>query len=171
MAVKDGWLGRAFEDFEPGDVFIHPLGRTITAVDNSWFTQLTLNTNPLHFDQQYASQSAFGRALVNSCYTLALVTGLSVTDVSQYAVANLGWDEVRLPAPVYEGDTIYARSEVLSTRESKSRPNVGIIDLRTDGFNQDGTVVITFRRTIMVYKRAHYPKSAARRVMEKSETE
>ena len=164
MAIKVGWRGRCYEDFEVGDIYVHGLGRTITPTDNIWFTHLTLNTNPLHFDHHYAAGSEFGKPLLNSCFTIALVTGLSVPDVSQNAAANLGWDEVRLPAPVFEGDTIYARSEVLSKRESKSRPNVGIIEIRTEGFKQDGTVVITFRRTIMVYKRAYVPETPASRV-------
>jgi acyl dehydratase len=157
---EDGWSGRCFEDFVPGHVYRHRLGRTITTADNSWFTQLTLNTNPLHFDHHYAAQASFGKPLVNSCFTLALVTGISVSDVSQNAMANLGWDDVKLPAPVFEGDTIYARSEVLETRESKSRPNVGIVRVATTGFNQDGTTVMTYTRTIMIYKRGHVPETA-----------
>lgn len=149
--------GRCFEDYTVGDVLRHPLGRTVTEADNVWFTNLTLNTNPIHFDEHYAKQTEFGQILVNSCYTLALVTGMSVMDI-QHAFANLGWDEVRLPAPVYHGDTIYAESEVLETRESRSRPDVGIVKVRTKGYKQDGTVVITFTRTAMLYKRAHVPK-------------
>ncbi len=168
MAIKDGWKGRCYEDFDVGDVYVHSLGRTVLTTDNSWFTQLTMNTNPLHFDHQYATETEFGRPLVNSCFTLALVTGLSVPDLSQNAMANLGWDEVRLPAPVFEGDTIYAKSEVLAKRESKSRPNVGIVEVRTEGFNQDGTVVITYRRTIMVYKLGHAPEPPAKRVLGKA---
>jgi itaconyl-CoA hydratase len=160
MTVKDGWVGRFFEDFEVGDVYEHPLGRTITSVDNMWFTLLTQNTAPLHFDHHYASQTEFGKPLVNSCLTLALVTGQSVTDISQNAMANLGWDEVRLTNPVFEGDTLYSRSEVLETRESKSRHNVGIVSVRTDGFNQDGKEVISFRRTVMVYRRGKSPRIA-----------
>jgi acyl dehydratase len=148
---------RTFEDYAPGTVFRHPVGRTITQTDNVWFTNLTMNMNPVHFDAHYSAQTEFGRPLVNSCFTLALVTGLSVADVD-HAYANLGWDEVRLPAPVYEGDTIYAQSEVLEARESKSRPQLGIVKLRTTGFKQDGTVVITFTRTVMVYKRGHVPE-------------
>jgi acyl dehydratase len=117
-----------------------------------------MNTNPIHFDAAYAAQTEFGKPLMNSCLTLALVTGQSVTDLTQNAVANLGWDEVRLPHPVFEGDTIYSRSEVLDTRESKSRPNVGIVKVKTTGVNQDGTPVIDFTRTFMVWKRGHVPK-------------
>lgn len=158
MTRKEGWRGRFFEDFEVGDVYEHPLGRTVTTTDNSWFTLLTQNTAPVHFDRHYASQTEFGRPLVDSIFTLALVTGQSVTDVSQNVFANLGWDEVRLPAPVFEGDTIYSRSEVLEIRESKSRPNVGIVKVKTEGYKEDGTVVIVFERTVMVYKRGHAPE-------------
>jgi itaconyl-CoA hydratase len=164
VPVKTGWEGRCFEDFEVGDIYVHPLGRTITSVDNSWFTLLTLNTNKVHFDHHYAAGTEFGRPLVNSAFTLALVTGMTVPDLSQNAMANLGWDEVRLPAPVFEDDTLYARSEVLDKRESKSRPNVGIVHVRTLGFNQDNVDVITFKRAIMVYKRGQVPKTARDRV-------
>jgi len=158
MTVKEGWRGRFFEDFEVGDVYEHPLGRTVTTTDNAWFTLLTQNTAPIHFDRHYAEQTEFGQPLVDSTFTLALVTGQSVTDVSQNVFANLGWDEVRLPAPVFEGDTIYSSSEVLEKRESKSREDVGIVTVKTTGYNQDGTIVITFRRTIMVYKCGQAPK-------------
>jgi itaconyl-CoA hydratase len=149
--------GRCLEDFEEGMVIRHPLGRTVTATDNAWFSLLTVNTNPIHFDAHYASQTEFGRPLVNSTLTLAIVTGLSVADVSQYAI-NLGWDEVRMPAPVFEGDTIYAQTEVLSKRESKSRPHMGLVEIKTTGFKEDGTIVMEFRRTILVYKREHVPR-------------
>ena len=158
MAVKEGWRGRFFEDFEVGDVYGHPLGRTVTTTDNIWFTLLSQNTAPVHFDHNYAAQTEFGKPLVDSTFTLALVTGQSVTDISQNVFANLGWDEVRLPAPVFEGDTIYSQSEVLEKRESRSRPNVGIVTVETTGYNQDGRTVITFKRTIMVYRRGHAPK-------------
>lgn len=153
----DARPGRCFEDFRVGDVYRHWPGRTICEADNRWFTHLTQNTNPLHFDENYARQTPFGRILVNSAFTLALVTGMSVTDVSQNAFANLGWDEVKLPHPLYEGDTLYAESEVLEARPSKSRPNVGIIRIRTTGYNQDGVPVIEYKRAIMVYRRAHLP--------------
>jgi acyl dehydratase len=161
MTVKEGWRGRFFEDFEVGDVYEHPLGRTITSADNIWFTLLTQNTAPIHFDHHYAAQTEFGRPLVNSCLTLSLVTGQSVTDVSQNVMANLGWDEVSLPNPVFEGDTIYSRSEVLEIRESKSRKNIGIVTVRTTGLNQHGTEVITFRRTAMIYRRGQGPTTKA----------
>ena len=152
-----GTSGRVIEDYVVGSVLRHPLGRTIIDADNIWFTNITMNMNPVHFDEHYAAQTEFGKPLVNSCFTLALVTGLSVADVD-HAYANLGWDEVRLPAPVFVGDTIYAQSEVLEARESRSRPYVGIVKIRKTGFKQDGTVVIAFIRTVMVYKRGHVPQ-------------
>jgi acyl dehydratase len=157
MAKKKGWTGRVFEDFEVGDVYEHPLGRTVIAADNIWFTCLTMNTNPIHFDAEYASRTEFGKPLVNSCFTLALVTGQSVTDLTVNAVANLGWDEVKLPHPVFEGDTIRSKSEVLEIRESKSRPTAGIVRVRTTGMNQQGVPVIEFTRTFMIWKRGHVP--------------
>ena len=166
MAIKEGWTGRVYEDFEVGDIYPHPLGRTVLPVDNSWFTLLTQNMNPIHFDAHYAAQTEFGRPLVDSTFTLALVTGQSTIDLSFNVMANLGWDDVRLPNPVFEGDTIYSRSEVLEKRESKSRPNVGIVTVKTTGFNQDGTIVIEFRRTFMVYKRGQVPASARARIPE-----
>jgi len=160
VALKEGWRGRFFEDFAVGDVYAHRLGRTVTQTDNIWFTLLTQNTAPLHFDVHYASQTEFKKPLVNSAFTIALVTGQTVADISQNVFANLGWDEVRLPNPVFEGDTLYSQSEVLDKRESKSRPNVGIVTVKTAGFNQDGIIVITFRRSVMVYKRGFEPKIA-----------
>jgi itaconyl-CoA hydratase len=157
MAIKQGWTGRVFEDFAVGDLYEHPLGRTILDADNIWFTCLTMNTNPIHFDGEYAARTEFKRRLVNSCFTLSLVTGQSVTDLTVNAVANLGWDQVRLPHPVFEGDTIYSRSEVLETRESKSRPAAGIVRVKTTGANQHGDTVIEFSRTFMVWKRGHVP--------------
>ena len=154
--MTDTSVGRAFEDFKVGQIIRHPLGRTVTAADNAWTTLIAVNTNPIHFDAHYSAQTEFKKPLVNSPFILALVTGLSVADISRYAI-NLGWDEVRLPAPVFEGDTVYAQTEVLSARESKSRPHMGIVEVKTTGFKQDGTVVMTFRRSILVYKRAHVP--------------
>src|SRR6266566_7296745 len=162
MAIKQGWTGRVYEDFEVGDVYQHALGRTVIAADNIWFTLLTQNTNPIHFDSAYAAKTEYGKPLVDSTFTLALVTGQSVMDVSENAMANLGWDEVRLPNPLFEGDTVYSRSEVLEKRESKSRPNVGIVRVKTIGFTQTGKIVIEFLRTFMVYKRGHVPVRAQR---------
>ena len=157
MAKKAGWTGRVFEDFAVGDVYEHPLGRTVIAADNIWFTCLTMNTNPIHFDAAYASKTEFKKPLVNSCFTLALVTGQSVTDLTMNGVANLSWDDVRMPHPLFEGDTVYSKSEVLEIRESKSRPTAGIVTVKTTGANQDGVTVIEFKRTFMVWKRGHVP--------------
>ncbi|MFH8555863.1 MaoC family dehydratase [Streptomyces celluloflavus] len=154
------WQGRYFEDFTVGDVYRHPLGRTVTTTDNIWLTLLTQNTAPLHFDAHYAARTEFGKPLVDSTFTLALVTGQSVTDISQHVMANLGWDKVRLPNPVFEGDTLYSQSEVLLARRSKSRPEVGVVAVRTVGFNQRGEVVIVFERTLLVYRRGHGPRFA-----------
>lgn len=149
--------GRFYEDFHVGDVYHHALGRTVTTTDNVWFTLLTQNTAPLHFDHHYASQTPWGKPLVNSTFTLALVHGQTVADVSQNAVANLSWEDIQLPHPVFEGDTIYSQTEVLETRGSRSRPEVGIVRVRTMGLNQDGVVVITFVRSAMVYRRGKGP--------------
>ena len=157
MTVRAGWVGRFFEDFEIGDVYEHGLGRTVTQADNIWFTLLTQNTARVHFDAHYAAQTEFGRPLVNSAFTVALVTGQSVSDVSYNVMANLGWDEVRLPNPLFEADTVYSWSEVTAKRESRSRPEVGIVTVRTTGTNQDGVPVITFNRTVMVYRRGMGP--------------
>jgi itaconyl-CoA hydratase len=159
MGVKTGWQGRVLEDFEVGDVYPHQLGRTITQADNIWFTLLTVNSNPLHFDSALAARTEFGRPLVDSTLTLALVTGLSVSDVSQNGI-NLGWERVRLPHPVFDGDTLYAESEVLQVRPSRSRPHMGIVRVKTTGINQDGVVVIEFERAVLVYRRGHLPTTA-----------
>jgi itaconyl-CoA hydratase len=148
-------FGRYLEDFKVGDVYEHRPGRTISETDNTWFTLLSMNKNPLHFDAAYAAKTEFGRPLVDSCLTLSIVTGMSVSDVSQKAVANLGWDKVRLTAPVFAGDTIYAESEVLEVRESRSRPTQGIVTVRTTGKKADGTPFMSFERTVLVPKRGH----------------
>lgn len=148
------WRGRFFEDLEPGDVYRSRLGRTITETDNTWFTCMTMNTNQVHFNAPFAEGTRFGRVLVNSTLTLALVTGLSVADLSENAAANLSWTDVVLPNPVYVGDTIWAESEVLAARPSQSRPNVGIVSARTRGINQRGEVVVEFKRTFMTYRRS-----------------
>jgi acyl dehydratase len=147
--------GRYLEDFTVGDVYEHRPGRTITETDNTWFTLLTMNQHPLHFDREYGARSEFGRVLVNSCLTLSLVTGMSVSDVSQKTIANLGWSDVKLTGPVFVGDTLYAESEVLAIRESKSRPTQGIVTIRTRGVKQDGTEVISFERAMLIPKRGH----------------
>jgi acyl dehydratase len=165
---KRGWEGRYYEDFEVGDVYRSRFGRTVTESDNLLFTHLTLNTNPLHLDAEYASKSRWGKILVNSTFTLSLVTGMSVPDVSENAMANLGWDEIRLPNPVFVSDTIYCQTEVLSKRESRSYPEAGIIKVRSLGINQDGKIVIDFVRTIMVYKKACSPRRDSFPVIEQS---
>ena len=148
-------LGRAYEDFAVGDVYEHRPGRTITEADNVWFTLLTMNQHPLHFDATYAAGTEFRRPLVNSCLTLSIVAGMSVSDLSQKAIANLGWDKIRLTAPVFAGDTLYAESEVLDKRESRSRATQGIVTVRTTGKKADGTIFMTYERTFLVPKRGH----------------
>jgi itaconyl-CoA hydratase len=153
MPLKENQLGRYFEDFEIGDVYRSSLGRTITDADNTWFTLLTMNTNQSHFNSHYAETTPFGKVIVNSGLTVALVLGLSVLDTSQKAFANLGWEKIRLPNPVFVGDTIYAESTVLDKRESKSRPYGGIVSFRTRGLNQHGTTVLVYERSVFIYKR------------------
>ena len=147
--------GRYFEDFAVGHIYEHRPGRTITESDNTWFTLLTMNQHPIHFDKEYARHSEFGRPLVNSTFTLALVAGMSVSDTSQKAVANLGWTDIALTAPVFVGDTIYAESEVLEKRESRSRPTQGIVRIATRGLKADGAVFMSFERNMLVPKRGH----------------
>lgn len=147
--------GRALEDFTVGDVYEHRPGRTVTEADNIQFSLLTMNSHPLHCDHAFAAESEFGRPLVNSALTLAIVVGMTVNDVSAKSVANLGWREIKLTAPVFPGDTVYARSEVLAVRESKSRPTQGIVTTRTEGYKADGTVFMTFERASLIPKRGH----------------
>jgi itaconyl-CoA hydratase len=146
--------GRCFEDFAVGDVYRSRLGRTISETDNTWFTLLTMNTNQMHFNTPYAERTEFGAPLVVSTLTLAVVLGLSVSDTSENAVANLGWGDIRLPKPVFAGDTLWAESEVLTVRESRSRPGCGIVGIRTRGINQRAEVVIEFTRSFMIFSRA-----------------
>jgi itaconyl-CoA hydratase len=148
-------FGRCYEDFVVGDVYEHRPGRTITEADNIWFSLLTMNTHPLHFDSAYSAKTEFGRPLVNSCLTLSIVVGMSVSDVSQKAIGNLGWNDIRLTAPVFVGDTLYAESEVIAKRESASRPTQGIVTVRTTGKKADGTTFMSFERTVLVPKRGH----------------
>lgn len=156
MAVKTGWEGRYFEDFEVGDTYRCRLGRTLTEADNIWFTLLTNNTNQIHFNTEYAKRTEYGRPLINSALTLAIVAGMGVADVSENGFA-LGWDQIDLPNPLFAGDTLYSESEVLEKRESKSRPQWGIVKVRTRGIQQEGKVVIRYTRSVMVWKRAHAP--------------
>ncbi|WP_062429037.1 MaoC family dehydratase [Herbidospora daliensis] len=153
MTVHAAHLGRYYEDFVVGDVFQHPLGRTISEADNTWFTLLTMNTNQNHFNAHFAARAPVGKVIVNSGLSVAIVLGLSVIDVSQNASMNLGWDEIRLTHPVFVGDTLYAESLVEAVRESKSRPYAGIVTCRTRGLNQDGDEVMSWRRAVLVYKR------------------
>ncbi len=148
--VYQGASGRTYHDFEVGTKIRHKPGRTITETDNIWFTLLTMNTHPLHFDNEFAATSQFGKPLVNSCLTLSMVTGISVADISQGAIANLGWDNVRLKAPVFVGDTIYAETDILDKRLSQSKEGQGIVHVRTRGFKADGEVFMEFDRNILV---------------------
>lgn len=153
MSVQQGWTGRFFEDFEIGDIYQHPLGRTVTEYDNTSFTLLTMNTNQSHFNSVYAAKSEFKKPLVVSTLTVAIAVGQSVTDITQNAFANLGWDEIRMTHPVFAGDTLYSESLVLEKRESSSRPHAGIVTVKTRTINQDGDEVCSFKRTFYVYKR------------------
>src|SRR6202158_5063960 len=153
--------GLYYEDFQPGDVFEHRPGRTVLDVDNTWFTLLTMNIQELHFDAAYATKTEWKKPLVDSTLTLALLTGMSVRSVSAKVVANLGWDKVKATHPVFAGDTLYAESTVLNKRESKSRPTQGIVTVSTRGLNQDGVEVMSFERTMLIYKRGHSPEAAA----------
>ncbi len=148
-----GWRGRFFEDFTEGDVYRHPLGRTVTQEDNTWFTLLTMNTSELHFNVEYGKQTEFGRPLVVSPLTLAIASGQSVTDLTQNGVANLGWDEVRMTHPVFAGDTLWSESLVLQVRASGSRPQAGVVTVKTRTLNQDGVEVCSFKRTFLVHRK------------------
>jgi acyl dehydratase len=153
--------GRYFEDFEIGAVYEHRPGRTITESDNIQFSLLTMNHHPLHCDAAYAAKSEFSRPLVNSALTLAIVVGMSVADVSQKAIANLGWQEIKLFAPVFPGDTVYAESEVLEMRPSRTRPSEGIVTVRTTGRKADGTIFMSFVRSVLIPRRGHGIEEAA----------
>lgn len=153
MTEHKGFRGRYYEDFGVGDVYVSHLGRTVSEADNVWFTCITMNTNPMHFNAELAAATEFGRPLVVSTLTLAIVLGLSVRDTSENAAANLGWGDIVLPKPVYAGDTLWAQSEVTAARESGSRPSCGIVSIRTRGVNQRAEVVIEFTRSFLVFKR------------------
>ena len=156
--VRTDWTGRFYEDLAVGDVYRSRWGHTVTEADNALFTQLTHNTNPLHFDARYAADSRWGRILVNSTFTLALITGMSVNDVTEHAMANLGWEEIKLPNPVFLGDTLYCETEILARRDSRSYPEAGIVRFRSRGINQDGNVVLEYTRSAMIYRRAAAPQ-------------
>ena len=155
-------FGRFYEEFKVGDVYEHRPGRTVTQTENIWFTLLTMNTHPMHFDEEFAKHSEFGRCIICSPFTVALMVGMSVTDVSQKAIANLGWSEIKLTHPLFAGDTLYAESQVLDKRESASRPNAGIVSVRTIGSNQEGKVVCTFERTMLIAKLGYDVEKKAR---------
>ena len=148
-------FGRYYEDFKVGDIYEHRPGRTVTQAENIWFTLITMNTHPMHFDEEYAKHSEFGQCIIASPFTLALLVGMSVSDVSQKAIANLGWTDIKMSRPVFAGDTLYGESEVLAKRESSSRPNAGIVTVRTAGSNQKGDVVCTFERSILIAKHGY----------------
>jgi acyl dehydratase len=156
MSIVSGWEGRYFEDFNVGDVYRCRLGRTLTEADNTWFTLLTSNTNQIHFNSDFARRTEFGKCLINSTLTLAIVTGMGVADVSENGIA-LGWDEVKLPNPLFAGDTLYSESQVLDKRESRSNPKRGVVKVRTRGIQQEGKVVIDYVRSVLVWKKAHAP--------------
>jgi itaconyl-CoA hydratase len=158
MPVQTGWEGRFFEDFSVGDIYRSRIGRTVTQNDNIWFSLLTNNTNQIHFNSHYSERTEFGKPLVNSILTLAIVAGLGVSDTSENGFA-LGWDQISLPNPLFEGDTLYSESEVLDIRESRSRPGQGIVKFRSRGIKQDGTIVMDYVRSVMVWKRASAPNN------------
>lgn len=157
-----GWQGRYYEDFEVGDIYKHPFGRTVTETDNVWMTNVTMNLNPMHFNEAYAAETEFGERLVDGTFVIALAVGMSVIDVSMNATANLGYDAIRHHAPVFHGDTIFVESEVLEKRESSSRDHVGIVTTELRAYNQEGKKVLSLERTPMVLKRSHAEPSAAK---------
>lgn len=146
--------GKYYEDLTPGQIISHPTGRTVTETDNVLFNALTMNTQALHLNEHFASQTQFGQRIFNGLFTMALVVGISASEITDGTiVANLGYENVRHPAPVFHGDTIYAETEVLDKRASQSRPDAGIIRLKHTGRKQDGTVVVELVRTVMFLKR------------------
>ncbi|NRA59577.1 MAG: MaoC family dehydratase [Psychrobium sp.] len=143
-------FGMYLEQFKPGMVIKHKPGRTITESDNTWMTLLSMNQHPIHFDAELAKESEFKQRLVNSVVTFAIINGMTVSSISAKAIANLGWDKVRLLNPVFIGDTLYAQSEVLNVRPSKSRPGQGIVTIITTGTNQRGEVVLSCERSVLI---------------------
>jgi acyl dehydratase len=146
-------FGRYYEDFKVGEIYEHRPGRTITQSDNTWFTLLTMNQHPIHFDEEFGKGTEFGKTLVASPFTIALMVGMSVSDISHKAIANLGWTDILLPHPLFVGDTLYAESEVIELRESKSRPDDGIVTVKTLGKNQDNILVASFLRSALIPKK------------------
>jgi itaconyl-CoA hydratase len=155
MAIHGPNVGPYWEDFTVGDIIKHWPGRTITEADNVWFTLLTLNQHPIHFDANYAKSQMFGKPIVNSTFTLALLAGMTVRDTSQNTIANLGWGDIKIPKPVFVGDTIYAETEVVEKRESKSRPDTGIVTFKQTGYNQHNEVIMTYTRTSLAKRRGY----------------
>ena len=155
MTVHPPNLGKYYEEFEVGDIYKHWPGRTLSEADNTWFTLLTMNKHPIHFDHNYAADQMFGKPLINSTLSLAIVAGMSVFDTSQNAVANLGWEEIKLPKPVFIGDTLYAESEIIDKRESRSRRDTGIVTIETRGYNQRNELVVSYRRSMLSKKRGY----------------
>lgn len=153
--------GRFLEDFVEGDVYVSRIGRTVTQADNAWFTLMTNNTNQLHFNEEFARASGMDQCLVNSALTLSIVAGLTVVDVSENGI-NLGWGRIELPAPVYPGDTLHARTRVVSVRSSASRPKMGVVEVETEGINQSGACVVRYQRSILVWKREFCPDRSPR---------
>jgi acyl dehydratase len=157
-----GWQGRYFEDFEVGDIYKHPYGRTVTETDDVWMTNITMNLNPMHFNEPYAAETEYGERLVNGLFVVSLAVGMSVIDVSANATANLGYDKVRHTAPTFHGDTIYAESEVINKRESESRDHAGIVTTELRAYNQNDEQVLSLERSGMVLKREHAQPTAAK---------
>ena len=155
MTVYQPNIGRYYEDFSIGDIYKHWPGRTISETDNTWFTLLTMNKHPVHFDHHFAKKQMFGKPLVNSALTLSIVLGMSVADTSQNTIANLGWESIKLPKPVFIGDTIYAESEILEKRESKSRPDTGIVSFATRAYNQNNDLIMSYTRTILAKRQGY----------------
>ena len=146
--------GKHFEDLEIGHVFQHTLRRTVTEMDNTLFSALTHNPQPLHIDHEFAAKSEWGRPLVNSLFTLGLMIGVSVEDTTAGTLfANLGMTEVKFPNPLFHGDTVNCTSEIIAKRESKSRPTVGIVEFHHKAFKQDGKLVAECRRQSLIYRK------------------
>ena len=159
--LVSGWQGRYYEDFDAGEIYKHPYGRTVTETDNVWLTNITMNVNPIHFNEPYAAMTEFGERLVDGLFVIALAVGMSVIDLTMNATANLGYNEVRHHAPVFHGDTLFAESEILEKRESESREHVGIVTAEVRAYNQNNEKVLSLQRTFMVLKRGHAQPSAA----------
>jgi itaconyl-CoA hydratase len=156
---RESW-GLYYEEFTVGDVIEHRPGRTVTEVDNIWQSLLCMNTSPLHIDSAYCAATEWGKPLISSLVTFSIINGMTVSTLSARAIANLGWDKVRLLAPCFAGDTIYAESTVLSKRLSQSRSGQGIVTCETRGLKADGTLILTCERTFLVPTRDHDQREA-----------